>query len=394
VPAYNPAAGVTAHTALTDKEVAGVIDHADDSVTLAKILHGIDLSTIGVAALARILKAALPAAGVANRVQLDALNRPHRDTGAVWEAFYGFDLVAPLGAPKWDAIVNNMAAGAFAHLAQIPNTPYVYYLPRVGERALFNLLSNIDTTTYLLSLMSFTNQTLAVRPANTGMSMPTPIIQSRYIFYPQGFSAAGTRGTNLYRYDLWTNAWATMAAITTLNANYRFNAAMGVVWDGGDYIYCIGGYDTVADQATFRYSISGNSWAELADFPLGAVTPTGGIEILGDYIYVTRCGGTVTFYRYQISTDSWQARADLNNAITNAGLLLNPDNTDQLINIGGSGGVARVEAYSISGNSWSVWGNTNGPTDMAGKGHYYSKPAPHILVHRYATNYLYLYKLP
>lgn len=47
---------------------------------------------------------------------------------------------------------------------------------------------------------------------------------------------------------------------------------------------CIGGYDGT-DKATFRYSISGNSWAELADWPGGTVNPGAGVELVGDYIY-------------------------------------------------------------------------------------------------------------
>lgn len=43
--------GVTAHTALTDKEAAGVIDHADDSVTDAKIASGVGLSDTQIAKL-------------------------------------------------------------------------------------------------------------------------------------------------------------------------------------------------------------------------------------------------------------------------------------------------------------------------------------------------------
>lgn len=45
-----PPQGVGRHTSLLEKEVAGVIDHADDSVTLDKILDGIDLSDIEIKA--------------------------------------------------------------------------------------------------------------------------------------------------------------------------------------------------------------------------------------------------------------------------------------------------------------------------------------------------------
>jgi len=295
--------------------------------------------------------------------------------------------------PKWDFILGAIASESFGHLAQLPNSPWVYYLPAVGDRALFNISSNIDTATFLTSLLGFTNQTLAVRSANTGNSMPSPIVNSRYIFYPQGFSAGGVRGANLYRYDLWTNAWATMAAITSLGAAFRFSAAMGFVWDAGNYLYAIGGYDGTADRGIFRYSISGNSWTDLGDHPLGATAPYGGVQLIGDAIYCDHCGGSKTFYRYNIGAGTWTARADHRNVYSGAGLVLNEDDPNQLIDIGGSAGTARVEAYSIAGNAWTSLATTNAPTDMAGKGHYFSNPVPHVLVHRYGTNYLYLYKL-
>lgn len=300
---------------------------------------------------------------------------------------------APNLAPLLDFQLVNLASDSFGKLPSVTTAPYAYYLPLLGDRALFSPINNITSTVRLLQLTDYSQYALAAEPANCGGSMPTVPVNGRYIYMPQGFSASGVRGSAFYRYDPQTDAWATMAAITTLNAAYRFDNSNGVVWDGGDYIYVFGGYDGTV-KATFRYSISGNAWAELADFPLGAYAPAGGTEgPIDGYVYVLRHGGTVTFYRYKIADDTWEALADAPVANAYAGLVQDPANPDLLYAIGGTGGVGAVHRYSISGNAWTTLTGTNIPGEMQGKGIFLTTPTPCILQYRRTTTQMWVYKI-
>ena len=388
------APGVTQHTLLTNKEVAGVIDHANDSVTLAKILDNIDLSSIGVAALARITKGALPAPGVASRVQFDTQNRFWRDTGTIFEKLNpdleGGEILTLLDHWALYAVSNS-----FLRLPNLPSITYTSHMLPIGKRFLFAPDANITTTTRGVNLYSLGMHTLAVLPANCGQSMPAGIKDGRYIYFPQGFSAATVPGPNFYRYDILTDSWATMAAITTLAAGYRFNAGNGVLWDGGDYVYVIAGWDGSFYRKTFRYSIAGNSWAELANTPETIMSPAGGVEgPINGYIYAFRAASG-NFYRYSISGDSWDTMTAAPGFHSSAGLVQDPDNPDNLYAIGGSGGVGRVHRYSISGNSWTDLTPTviGIPGEMQGKGVFLTRPFPMVLQYRRSTNQLYVYKI-
>ena len=474
---YPKPAGVTAHTALTDKEVAGVIDHADGSVTLAKLIDGIlsadapgrarmadgfittaklldgllsadaagrakmaddyiilgkilngiftadaagrakfaasfvntallendcvtldkvldneDLSGIGVAALARILKSALPAPGVANRVLFDTQNRFWRDTGTAFEKLNP-DLEGGEILTLLDHWALYAASNSFLRLPNLPSTTYTHYMLPVGKRFLFAPEANITAVTRGVNLYSLGMHTLAALPANCGGSMLAGVKDGRYIYFPQGFSAAVTRGPNFYRYDLLTDSWAAMAAITTLNPGYLFNYNNGVVWDGGDYVFVIGGYDGV-DKATFRYQISTNTWAELADNPQGSTNPAGAVVMIGDYIYIGS-QTTTRFERYRISTDSWESLTALPFSHVAGGLVQDETDPDKIWYIGGSGGVGRVHRYSISGNSWTdlTPTATGIPGEMQGKGVFLTRPFPMVLQYRRTTNQMYVYKI-
>ena len=295
--------------------------------------------------------------------------------------------------PKWDFLLAGLPSESYGHLATTNVPSYVNFLPQVGDKALFMPRSNIDTTTYLVSLLGMNAQVLTARAGNTGFSMPSPVIQSRFIFLPQGYSAAGVRGSALYRYDLFTNTWATMAAITTLGAGFRFDSTMGFVWDGDDLLYAMGAWDGAAARAAFAYSIAGNSWVELADHPLGAYYPTGAVHLVGDAIFTHRTGGGKKFYRYNIAADTWTALADTVLAYTSAGLTQDLDIPDRLLLLGESGGVDRAEEYSIAGDAWGALANTNARGGPVSKPHYYSLPVPHLLTHVVTLGELWLYKL-
>lgn len=78
----------------------------------------------------------------------------------------------------------------------------------------------------------------------------------------------------------------------------------------------------------------------------------------GDYIYGTRGGVTYSFWRYSISTDTWDdaAVADLPTGAYNSyGARLISDGTDIYAITGG--GVAKIYKYVISTDAWTLIGD-------------------------------------
>lgn len=299
---------------------------------------------------------------------------------------------APNLGGKYDFLLDNLPSDAFGLLGPFTTAPYTHFLVPVGDKSLFYPQANINTPVRFLNLLELGEQTLTVAPANIGGSMPTEVVDGRYIYVPQGFSASGVRGSGFYRYDLFTNTWTTLAAITTLNAAYRFGYFIGTIWDGGDYIYVLGGYDTVNNRAVFRYSISGDSWAELTDFPLGGSnTFSGSCHLVGGDIYAYEATGE-TFYKYNLAGDTWTALTGPGVNQAAPGLVQDTVNTDNLYLIGGAGS-GWVGRYSISGDSWTALTGANVPGEMQGKGIFIATPSPHILQFRRTTTQMWVYKV-
>lgn len=299
---------------------------------------------------------------------------------------------APNLGPLIDFQLANLPSDAFGKLPVVTTAPYCYYLPLLGDRALFSPINNLTGTVRLLQLLDYSQYALAGEPATCGGSMPTEVVSGRYIYMPQGFSASGVRGSGFYRYDPWTDAWATMTAITSLGATYRFNYTNGCIWDGGDNVYVLGGYDGVTDRATFKYSISGDSWTELTDFPLGGSCAfAGSCHLVGGDIYAYEATGE-TFYKYNLAGDTWTALTAPGVNQAYPGLVQSSVDTDKLYLIGGAG-AGYVGRYSISGDSWTTLTGTNIPGEMQGKGIFIATPIPCILQYRRSTTQMWVYKI-
>ena len=299
---------------------------------------------------------------------------------------------APNLGPLIDFQLANIPSDSFGKLPVVTTAPFAYYLPLVGDKALFSPINNITSTVRLLQLLDYSQYALAAEAANCGGSMPTEPVSGRYIYMPQGQSASGVRGANLYRYDPWLDAWATMAAISTLVATYRFTYLNGVIWDGGDFVYVFGGYDAVNERATFRYSISGNSWTQLTSSPVGTSGSfAGSCHLVGGDVYLYD-GSAELFYKYNLAGDTWTALTGPGVLQATPGLVQDTVNTDLLYMIGGAG-AAYVGRYSISGNSWTTLAATNAPGEMQGKGIFIATPTPCILQYRRSSTQMWVYKV-
>ena len=300
---------------------------------------------------------------------------------------------APNLGPLIDFQLANIPSDSFGKLPVVALASQCHYQPLLGDKALFSPINNITTTVRLLQLLDYSQYALAAEAANCGGSMATVPVAGRYIYMPQGFSASGVRGANLYRYDPWLDAWATMTAITALGAAYRFDYFNGVLSDGGDFVYIFGIWDGTDNLGTARYSISGNSYTLMADAP-GGVVPGGGCEgPIGDFIYVENGAAVQQLYRYSISGNSWTTLTAPPGDHVRGGLVQDPATPDNLYAVGGIAGGGRVERYSIAGNSWTTLTGTGIPGDVWAKGIFFTAPVPCILLPRVSTTALWVYKV-
>lgn len=150
----------------------------------------------------------------------------------------------------------------------------------------------------------------------------------------------------LRRYSISGNSWTNLA-------NYPiayFGAQL--LWNGvDDYIYLAEGQNTAFD----RYSISGNSWTTMASIPGALPSSIAQTAMLRydteDYIYLFRGNGFANFYRYSISGNSWTSLTSLP-ANADVGIQAVRDgNSDHIYIASGNG--TNFYRYSISGNSYT-----------------------------------------
>ncbi|MEM1689280.1 MAG: hypothetical protein QW623_02290 [Candidatus Hadarchaeales archaeon] len=128
---------------------------------------------------------------------------------------------------------------------------------------------------------------------------------------------SSTHGTTFARYNPQTNTWQVLA-----NPPGGTDDGCSLVWTGGAYLYALRGeyYETSPLQDFWRYNIETNSWENLSPIPDPGGVGDGGsllwIPTKSDYIYALSGGSYLEqpgygFYRYQISTNTWESLENL-----------------------------------------------------------------------------------
>jgi len=177
---------------------------------------------------------------------------------------------------------------------------------------------------YRYSISGNSWQALANTPADQGEG-DTITYNGTYIYATIG---GEQRPTYFVRYDPFTNSWSGEPA----NPPAGMGDGASLVWTGGDFLYALRGefYETSALYDFWRYSLTDDVWAAMADIPadphdggIGGVGDGGSLLYVGrwlstytDYIYALS-GNQVRetpdnrTYRYTISMNSWERLADL-----------------------------------------------------------------------------------
>ncbi|MFA6005821.1 MAG: fibronectin type III domain-containing protein [Patescibacteria group bacterium] len=168
------------------------------------------------------------------------------------------------------------------------------------------------------------------------------------------FCLRGTSTTDFWKYTVATNTWSGVSN----PALAMYNGAILNYYDGNFYALRGGGTTTM-----YRYNVSANSWHTTTTnntTPL-AVMPASNTEdktaaLRGDEIFVTRGQATQTFYKYNISSNTWTTLTNTPQATRYVGAVYN---------------AADDYVYVFRGNGqydfWKYNPTTNvflGPTDL------------------------------
>ena len=184
------------------------------------------------------------------------------------------------------------------------------------------------------------------------------IYNNGYLYAARGGNTAG-----FYRYGISSNTWAQIADLpnraTDPTPQVTFNDANRGVGVSSFIYYMRGasGATGTSAQTFIRYNTVDNTWTYLADVP--ATTGSGSAMVYpgsGDYIYVTRGQGTRTFYRYNMALNTWSTLPDmLDNSEAITGSAMATDGT--YIYLMPGYGQTLMTKFNIGTTTWSQVGS-------------------------------------
>jgi len=176
---------------------------------------------------------------------------------------------------------------------------------------------------YTISTDSWTQLANTPGPQGAGDA----ITWSGYDSYVYSIIGSNTHGTVFARYNPSSGLWETRASPPG-----GTDDGCSLVWTGGTYLYALRGeyLETTPLRDFWRYDIVNNSWSSMADIPEPEGVGDGGsllwpgnwLSAQSNYIYALSGGDPYPeqpgyhFYRYSISNNSWQQLADIPYGIT------------------------------------------------------------------------------
>jgi len=163
------------------------------------------------------------------------------------------------------------------------------------------------------------------------------------------YAIQGNGTDSFYRYSISGDSWESMNDYPETGVR---RAGKALVWPGsGDYLYAIKGNETTVFA---RYSQSGNSWEYLAPIPDGV--PYGGSICCGGGGRIYATAGDTSFYRYDIGTDAWTQVAPLPDEI-DFGSSLCYDGEESLFMVRGDS-TSAFWRYDIPDDAWESMEDT------------------------------------
>ncbi len=178
------------------------------------------------------------------------------------------------------------------------------------------------------------------------------------VYVLTGNEAQGDNIGYFFRYNPTQDTWTRLSNINNAGAAVEPNGGADLVWDGADAIYTSRGTST----EYYKYTISTDTWQRLAGanqslwLANGAGSCAARINVGGtEYIYLTRGVTTAAVYRFNLSTEQWDPAATVENSPNLiAGDACVNDGQGNLLFPRGTGG---VEMYVLDpdGDPDGVW---------------------------------------
>jgi N-acetylneuraminic acid mutarotase len=163
----------------------------------------------------------------------------------------------------------------------------------------------------------------------------------------------GTYSTDFWMYSPQSDSWAVKSSPP---ASIAYGA--GLVYYNGNF-YALRGYGT---NTMYRYNISSNTWyttttggSALAGVP-GTLGTNHTITLRNNEIFVTRDGGTNSFYKYNITSNSWTTLTNTPQVTYYVGCVYN--SSDDTIYVFRGNGTYDFWKYNPTTNSFA------GPADL------------------------------
>lgn len=112
------------------------------------------------------------------------------------------------------------------------------------------------------------------------------------------YAIQGNTRTGFASYSLLTGQWTVLTNVPII----PYDGAQLAYDEGTESVYVTSGWN---NPFVYRYDIATQLWSRVADAPM-TIQNGGAARIVNGILYVLRGGNTTTFWRYNISKQSWQ----------------------------------------------------------------------------------------
>ena len=138
---------------------------------------------------------------------------------------------------------------------------------------------------------------------------------------------------DFWRYSISGNSWQNLA-----DAPDIVDWGGALTFDGSNTIYALRG---AGNNSFWKYTISTGAWSSLADTPAN-VNDGGALSYNSGFVYGFRGDGQKDFWRYSVSGDSWSSMASAPSNVNQGGALVSLDGARALRDRAAQAGRSRV----------------------------------------------------
>lgn len=163
-------------------------------------------------------------------------------------------------------------------------------------------------------------------------------------------------------YDLWkfdptlgaTGDWVGPQQV--MNNTITMGTGSDLIWNGvtgiGSYVYAVRG----GTLNFYRYDVTANTWSAMANLPATVTYDTTCTYNVG-YIYCPRGINTTTFYRYTVASNTWATVTAVPATVGNGGSAAYNTSTNQVYLLRGNG-TSNFYSTDVAVGPWATLANT------------------------------------